>query len=431
MKDQTFPTTPPKEQAFLVGFAEPANMIGERNVSFEELRALADTAGLETVLSLEVKIREKNPATYLGAGKVAELVAMMKEIPDLHLVIFDTELSNAQHKNLEDAFQAKIMDRTGLILEIFAQRARTREGKLQVECAQLSYLLPRLTGMWSHLSRQYAGAGTKGPGETQLELDKRKARARLQRLREELSEVRRQREIQRKARQKSRETAVALVGYTNAGKSTLMNALTNSEVLTEDKLFATLDPTVRLYKAKNNEQYVFIDTVGFIRNLPHGLVEAFKATLEEAEKADLIIHVADASAPDTPEQIKAVENVLREIGAFEKPTILALNKSDKLSFARGHELRTMYPEALFISALEKTGFEKLLDRINEKRKSPKPWAKLKFPPDRGDLVAKLFARCTVRNLSYEEDAIRLEAEIPKDLRAEYYPYREKSQEEEN
>ena len=152
---------------------------------------------------------------------------------------------------------------------------------------------------------------------------------------------------------------------------------------------------------------------------------------EEAEKADLIIHVADASAPDTPEQIKAVENVLREIGAFEKPTILALNKSDKLSFARGHELRTMYPEALFISALEKTGFEKLLDRINEKRKSPKPWAKLKFPPDRGDLVAKLFARCTVRNLSYEEDAIRLEAEIPKDLRAEYYPYREKSQEEES
>lgn len=431
MKQKTFSTLPNKEQALLIGFLTPENMIGERNVSFEELAALAETAGLETVLKTEIKLRDINPATYVGAGKVKELAELGAELPDLHLYIFDTELSNAQHKNLEDALQAKIMDRTGLILEIFAQRARTKEGKLQVECAQLSYLLPRLTGLWSHLSRQYAGAGTKGPGETQLELDKRKARARLQRLREELADIRSNRELQRKARQKSRETAVALVGYTNAGKSTLMNALTKADVLVEDKLFATLDPTSRLYKAKNNEQLVFIDTVGFIRHLPHGLVEAFKATLEEAEKADVIVHVADASAPDTVEQIKAVEKVLSEIGADSNPRILALNKKDALSFARYHELKAMYPEAVFISAKEKDNFDALLDLILEKRKAPRPWAKLRLPPDRGDLVAKLFARCTVRDLEYKEDAITLEAEIPKDLRAEFFPYREKNKEEES
>ncbi|MBR5945792.1 GTPase HflX, partial [bacterium] len=199
MKQKTFSTLPNKEQALLIGFLTPENMIGERNVSFEELAALAETAGLETVLKTEIKLRDINPATYIGAGKVKELAELGAEFPELHLYIFDTELSNAQHKNLEDALQAKIMDRTGLILEIFAQRARTKEGKLQVECAQLSYLLPRLTGLWSHLSRQYAGAGTKGPGETQLELDKRKARARLQRLREELADIRSNRELQRKA----------------------------------------------------------------------------------------------------------------------------------------------------------------------------------------------------------------------------------------
>ena len=423
MKKELYTTAPPKEKAFLVGFREEA---GEdfRNVSFEELLALSDTAGLETVGTLEVKLREKHAATFVGSGKVSEIAARLSEFEDLHLVIFDTELSNAQHKNLEDALQVKIMDRTGLILEIFAQRARTREGKLQVECAQLSYLLPRLTGLWSHLSRQYAGAGTKGPGETQLELDRRKAHMRLQRLREELAKVRAQREIQRKARKKSRETTVALIGYTNAGKSTLLNALTGSEVLVEDKLFATLDPTSRLYNAKNNEKYVFIDTVGFIRNLPHGLIEAFKATLEEAVEADVIIHVADASAPDTEAQIATAQKVLEEIGAAQRPQILALNKKDRLSLLRHHALKERFPEALFLSAAKKEGLEELLEAVNKLRKNPKPFAKLAIPSDRTDLVAKLYARCTVRNLSYDEDAIRLEAEIPKDLRAEFFPYRE-------
>lgn len=428
MKQKTYSTEIPKEQAFLIGFPNDQEGL---DVSFEELKALADTAGLEIVRTLEVKLRDINPATYVGSGKVKEIKELGAEFPDLHLFIFDTELTNAQHKNLEDELQAKIMDRTGLILEIFAQRARTREGKLQVECAQLAYLLPRLTGMWSHLSRQYAGAGTKGPGETQLELDKRKAHKRLQHLREELETVRKDRTLQRKARQKSRETAVALVGYTNAGKSTLMNALTGADVLVENKLFATLDPTSRVYLAPNNERFIFIDTVGFIRHLPHTLVEAFKATLEEAEKADVIVHVADASAPDTEEQIEAVNNVLTEIGAQNNPRILVLNKKDMLSFARYHELKARFPEAIFISAKEKDGFKALMDEIVEKRKAPRPWAKLILPPDRGDLVAKLYARSTVRNLSYDEDAIRLEAEIPKDLRAEYFPYREKNKEEES
>lgn len=430
MKHQTYSTEVPREQAFLVGFEDPENYIGSRNVSFEELRALADTAGLEVVGELSVKIRERSAATYMGSGKVAEIAALCAEYPDLHLVIFDTELSNAQHKNLEDALQAKILDRTGLILDIFAQRARTREGRLQVECAQLSYLLPRLTGLWSHLSRQYAGAGTKGPGETQLELDKRKARSRLQRLHEELEQIRGQREVQRKARTKGRETSVALVGYTNAGKSTLLNALTNAQVLVENKLFATLDPTSRLYRAPNNEQYVFIDTVGFIRHLPHGLVEAFKATLEEAVRADVLLHVADASAPDTEEQIAAVQAVLKEIGAEGRPQILVLNKKDRLSLARFHVLKTKYPEALFISASQREGFGDLLKTVNEKRKNPRPWAKLRLPPDRSDLVARLYAKCTVRNLAYTEDAILLEAEIPKELRGEFFPYRYKPDTEE-
>src|SRR5207253_7229771 len=292
---------------------------------------LAATAGGLVVGDGIQKLETPHAATFIGKGKADEFAATCRTL-DVDTVIFDDELSPAQSRNLEKVFNCKVLDRTALILDIFAQRARTREGKLQIELAQLQHLLPRLTRFWGHLSRQKGGIGMRGgEGETQLETDRRRVQDRIARITRDLEVVRRQRSTQRNARQRNLWPLASIVGYTNAGKSTLLNTLTGTQVLAEDKLFATLDPTTRRLRLPTNQSVLLTDTVGFIRKLPHGLVEAFKATLEEVVRADLLLHVVDVSHEQAEEQIQAVDTVLREIGAEGKPTLMVFNKIDRLN----------------------------------------------------------------------------------------------------
>jgi len=288
---------------------------------------LAETAGLDVVAATSQFIRRQRPATLIGSGKVSEVRDLARQF-QAQVAIFDDSLSPAQQRNLERAVGIKVLDRQQLILDIFARRARTNEGKLQVELAQLQYLLPRLTGHWTHLSRLGGGVGTRGPGETQLEVDRRRVRERIAHLRRRLRDVERTRRLHRRERQGVPFPCVALVGYTNSGKSTLMNALTHAGVTVEDKLFATLDPTVRRLGLPGGETVMLIDTVGFINKLPPELIEAFKSTLEEIRTADLLLHVVDASNPHAADQVRVVDVVLREIEASERPTIVVLNKVD-------------------------------------------------------------------------------------------------------
>src|SRR5918994_7613977 len=319
-----------KERAVLVGVELPSN----KNTIFledslEELERLAQTAGAEVAQKFTQQLRGITPATLVGRGKVEEIRASVNELhPDL--VIFDEDLTPAQQRNLEATFKVRVIDRSQLILDIFAQRARSNEGKLQVELAQLEYLLPRLTRQWTHLSRLGGGIGTRGPGETQLEVDRRRIREKISYLKRRLKVVERTRSLQRKEREEVPYTTVSLVGYTNAGKSTLMNALTRAGVLVEGKLFATLDPTIRSLRLPNGDRVMIIDTVGFINKIPHSLIEAFKSTLEEVRHADLLLHLADMSSPLVDEHIGVIEEVLREIGAGEIPTIIVPNKIDLL-----------------------------------------------------------------------------------------------------
>jgi GTP-binding protein HflX len=316
------------ERAILVGTTPPgkASLADERSI--EELRGLAGTAGLEVVGVATQPLRRRSPATLIGAGKVAEIAEQAKA-GAIDVIVFDDPLLPAQQRNLERALGAKVIDRHQLILDIFARRARTNEGKLQVELAQLQYLLPRLTRHWTHLSRLGGGVGTRGPGETQLEVDRRRARERIGHLRRRLSAVERTRNLHRQERQDVPFPCVALVGYTNSGKSTLMNAFTRAGVLVEDKLFATLDPTVRRLALPGGETVMLIDTVGFIEKLPPELIDAFKSTLEEVRTADLLLHVVDATNPDAVDQMRVVDRVLEQIGAGNRPTITVLNKIDR------------------------------------------------------------------------------------------------------
>lgn len=399
------------ERGCLVGFATPDNMVGSRNVSLEELRALAATARVEVVAELICTRTSINPAYFIGTGKAHELAALCHQ-HDLHLVIFDHDLSPVQTRNLEELTGAKIIDRTSLILHIFAQRARTREGKLQVELAQLQYLLPRLTRMWTHLSRQYGGVGTRGPGEQQLEVDRRRVQTRIRNVRQQLALVQRQRAEQRKRRQHADLPVVALVGYTNAGKSTLLHALTRADVLIEDKLFATLDPTARLYRLPSGERFIFVDTVGFIRNLPHGLVEAFKATLEEVCHADVLLHVADASVPDLPAQLQAVHHVLRELDTDDKPQLLVLNKIDLLSHRARKELQQRYPDAVCISAQYRYGLTDMFARLRALVPGPRQLVHLRLPPHKSLVLSRLYAHGKILNVVYQDDGVLVDAYVP-------------------
>src|SRR5207247_5018931 len=324
--------TKPKKQAeraLLVGLEQDGVSKWDLRASMEELRELASSAGAEVVDTVTQKLPRPTAPFYIGKGK-AQAIKESVQSQGVTSVIFNDELSPAQGRNLENLLSRKVLDRTQLILDIFAQRARSREGRLQIELAQLQYLLPRLTRMWHHLSRQTGGIGTRGPGETQLEVDRRRVQERIARLERELEAVRKTRAVQRQGRKRHQWPVAAVVGYTNAGKSTLLNLLTGADVVAENRLFATLDPTTRSFVLPNKQRVLLTDTVGFLRKLPHTVIESFKATLEEVHEADLLIHVVDISHPAFQDQIAAVEGIIRELDAHGKQVVTVFNNVDAL-----------------------------------------------------------------------------------------------------
>ena len=385
---------------------EPADRATEE--SMEELAALLDTAGGDTVAIILQNRAAPDSRSFLGDGKVRE----MKELINAQgcdLAVFDNELSPSQHRVLSEELGVKVLDRSGLILDIFASRAATKEGQLQVELAQYKYLLPRLVGMWQHLVRQTAAGGsspigTRGPGETQLESDRRHIRRRIQRLSEELEQVRRVRDTQRRRREKNDVPVVALVGYTNAGKSTLLNCLTGADLPARDRLFDTLDTTTRRLKLGEAREVLLSDTVGFIRKLPHQLVEAFKATLEELKYADVLLHVIDVSAPDWKEQAAVVDSLIAELGASQTPALRVYNKCDALfgELPRGRG-------SVCISAKTGEGADELLRALTELLNEGTRRVRLLLPYDKGALLELLHREAAVLSAEYAEDGIHVEA----------------------
>jgi GTP-binding protein HflX len=352
-----------KERAVLAGVQLNENEADFQEI-WEELGLLAESAGALVVGELVQKREHYDPAYLLGSGKLEELDSICYE-KDADVIIFANDIKPIQERNLVLRLQRRVVDRQALILDIFAQRARTKEGKIQVELAQLNYLLPRLVGFGVMLSRLGGGIGTRGPGETKLETDRRHIRRRITTLKKELEKIRKHRELLRRSRQDRGFTLAALVGYTNAGKSTLLNSLTKAGVLVQDKLFATLDPTTKRLPLANGKEILLTDTVGFIKNLPHTLVAAFHATLEEVQEADLLLHVIDLSHPKVEEQIEEVNEVLAELACDNKPTLMVFNKIDK-SFDVNiiKKLKSEYPDAIFISALKKEGLKELLAALD-------------------------------------------------------------------
>jgi GTP-binding protein HflX len=392
--------------------------------SLEELSELATTAGAEVVGDGLQKMAAPCATTFIGRGKADEFALHCRRA-DVDTVIFDDELSPAQSRNLEKVFNCKVLDRTSLILDIFAQRARTREGKLQIELAQLQHLLPRLTGFWGHLSRQKGGIGMRGgEGETQLETDRRRVQDRIARIERELEVVRRQRSTQRQARQRNHWALASIVGYTNAGKSTLLNKLTGAGVLAEDKLFATLDPTTRRLRLPTNQNVLLTDTVGFIRKLPHGLVEAFKATLEEVVQADLLLHVVDVSHPQAAEQIQAVDAVLKEIGAEGKPTLMVFNKMDQLNGNQSllSGLLERHPNGVAISAETGDGLPSLLNELGSQLRPVREFLELSVPQDQPGVIARLYEMAQVVERRYVGNRAHFKARIPPHLHNEFAPF---------
>ena len=385
---------------------------------------MATSAGGQVIGDGLQKMTAPCAATFIGKGKADEFALLCRRA-DVDTVIFDDELSPAQSRNLEAVFNCKVLDRTSLILDIFAQRARTREGKLQIELAQLQHLLPRLTRFWGHLSRQKGGIGMRGgEGETQLETDRRRVQDRIARIERELEVVRRQRATQRNARQRNHWALASIVGYTNAGKSTLLNILTGAGVLAEDKLFATLDPTTRRLRLPSNQNVLLTDTVGFIRKLPHGLVEAFKATLEEVVQADLLVHVVDVSHPQAEQQIQSVDAVLKEIGAEGKPTLMAFNKIDRLNGSREVVTRFLerHPHGVPISAASGEGIPALLAELSGRLRPVREFLELSVPHSRAGVIARLHEVGQVVERNFNGKTARFKARIPPHLHEEFAPF---------
>jgi len=379
-----------------------------------ELRELSRTAGVEPVAELVQHRERPDPRTYVGKGKLEELKEVFKRSGAESLIV-DDELSPVQQRALEDALQARVVDRTQLILDIFAQHAVSAEGKLQVELAQLEYNLPRMRGLWQHLERLGGGVGTRGPGESQLETDRRLARRRVTLLRDRLRRLAKQRDTRRKARRRSETPTIALAGYTNVGKSTLLNALTGADASVDDRLFETLDPTTRGFEVEGR-RYLVTDTVGFIRRLPHQLVEGFAATLEETLVADLVLHVADASASDEEleEMLAAVDSVLGEIGAGELPTELVLNKVDAIDALRRRRLSNRYPGALQVSARTGEGLDELRERVAERFGERFELVRLLIPYDEGARLAELYALGTpVDERADRPEGVFVRARLPR------------------
>lgn len=384
--------------------AERALLVSiEGEESLLELNALASTAGAIVVGRMAQNRQKPDGATYIGSGK-AEMLALDCQAQDIDLVVIDGELTGAQQRNLEEALGTRVIDRTALILDIFAGRAQSREGKLQVELAQLKYRLPRLMGLGASLSRLGGGIGTRGPGETQLEVDRRRIRKRIDDLSGELGELQKQRAMRRDRRRKEQQTTVALVGYTNAGKSTLLNALSGSNVLVEDKLFATLDPVLRKIELPENRECLLVDTVGFIKKLPHQLVEAFKSTLEEALDAELLVIVSDVSSPSYRAERAVVYEVLSELGAADKPIIEALNKCDR---ADG-DLTNLEPkDAILVSAVTGQGLDRLRAEIGRKIALLRHPVDFLIPYDKGAALSLLHDKAQILSQDYEDNGTRI------------------------
>lgn len=394
-----------KEKAILVGMVHANQSQWQVEEYLDELEFLAKTAGADTLGRLMQNKARADSAYFIGRGKARELFEMVKETR-ADLVIFDDDLSPIQLKNLERLCKTKILDRSGLILDIFASRARTREARTQVELAQLKYLLPRLTRQWTHLSRQVGGIGTKGPGETQLEVDRRQIRQRIRSLKHSLDKISRERDVRRKGREDVYK--VALIGYTNVGKSTLLNTLTASEVFVEDRLFATLDPTVRSLEFENVRPIVLIDTVGFIRKLPHDLIASFQSTLAEAGDADLLLHVVDISHPNFAEQVATVNEVLKELKLQKRPVLLAFNKVDRLSETGIiSQMKQKYPEALFISAVTGLFTEKLKTELIQRAERGMIETELVFTHQQSDLIARTYRTAYVLDRHYLDGKVVL------------------------
>ena len=417
---KTYETRPERERAVLVGAVLGSSDSDEAEWSLEELEALADTAGADSVDRFLQRRDNPDAATYLGKGKVKEIVdAAVAQ--DADMLIFDDELTPAQGRNLEDIAGVnplaerglKIIDRTALILDIFAQHARSKEGKLQVELAQLNYRLPRLRGWGDVLSRLGGGIGTRGPGETALEAERRAILRRIQRVKKDLQDLERTREIKRKRRDRTGAAIVTLVGYTNAGKSTLLRQLTDAGVLVEDQLFSTLDPTTRRLELPHGEGVLLTDTVGFVRKLPHELVEAFRSTLEEVRDATLLLNVVDASQ-DPERQMAAVRGVLREIEATETPELLVMNKIDLLDEVELDKIRGRYPDAAYISAATGVGIEDLLGSIADHLSRLKVEVTLEVPFAHGEVVARVHEVGEVIEEGYTEAGTRLVARVGRD-----------------
>ncbi|MGI6238459.1 MAG: GTPase HflX [Christensenellales bacterium] len=391
------------DEGGLLETAERAILIStDTESALDELASLADTAGALVMTRVLQKRMKPDAATYIGSGKAEEL-SLTCQAMEIDLAIVDDELTGAQQKNLENALGVRVIDRTALILDIFAQRAQSAEGKLQVELAQMKYRLPRLAGLGNVLSRLGAGIGTRGPGETRLESDRRRIRKRIDDLQAELNDVKRHREMRRARREKQGQAMVALVGYTNAGKSTLLNALSGADVFVEDKLFATLDPVMRQIELPENRRCILVDTVGFIRKLPHQLVEAFQSTLEEAIHADLIVVVSDVSSPFYREQRETVADVLSSLGAANKPILEALNKADMAQ--EGAIIEPM--DAILISAKDGTGLERLKAEISRGIASLRRRVELTIPYDKGAVLSLIHEQGQVEEEKYTESGTQV------------------------
>lgn len=394
--------------------------------SLDELERLAGTAGAEVVGRLTQRLERPVPKSFIGSGKVQELKDLVSRL-DVDVVIFDDDLTPAQQSHLEKTIgePTKIIDRTALILDIFGLHAKTREGRLQVQLAQLQYLLPRLRGMWSHLAKEQTrgGIGSRfGQGESQLEVDRRLIRNRISALRRELKELEKRREVQSRHRVESDAFRVALAGYTNAGKSTLLNTLTGAGVLSEDKLFATLDPTTRSYVLPGGRSITITDTVGFIQKLPHGLVEAFKSTLSEVRGADLILKVVDVADEDRERHLDAVDRVLEEIGAGERPSLTVYNKADLLDAHELESLRLRMPQAVFFSARTALGLEQLLDRLAAEAAATDRLISAEVPYREGSLMKVVREQGQVLSEEYLEDRMRIVAKVPERIAARLQRY---------
>lgn len=397
----------------------------------DELAFLAETYGIETAKKIPCFIRKYMAATFVTEGKLEELVQASKEL-EVDLVIFDDEITPAQQRNLEKVFSLPVMDRTELILEVFAQRAQTKEARLQIELARVKYQAPRLKRLWTHLSRQAGSAGggggggggyLKGEGEKQIEIDRRILKKEIDLLKKELLEVKGYREVQRAARQRSTIPVFSIIGYTNAGKSTLLNALTDAGVFVENKLFATLDTTTRKFVLSTNQEVLLIDTVGFIRKLPHLVVAAFKSTLEEAVQADVLLHLVDASHPMAEEQAATSMEVLKELNADNKPIITVLNKVDLCEdMTRIHRLKFTYKKTVVISALKRTGFQELEEMMIHEINKQQKHVLVRIPQSQYAIVSEIMRSGNITSQEYIENDVQLEVDLPVALANKYLQY---------